>query len=94
LPGNLENQDEATGQVIVLKMTPDRVQRLRRIVEIINNTLIEGTQEAAEAFIALERRTSRLRSTQEAPPPRFVRPLAPKPQDPEDRLPTREIAEA
>jgi hypothetical protein len=53
LRGNVENEGKATGQVIVLKMTPERVERLRRIVEIINDVLIEGTQEAAEAFIAL-----------------------------------------
>jgi hypothetical protein len=34
-------------------MTPDRVQRLRRMVEIINDILVEESQEAAEAFIAL-----------------------------------------
>jgi len=53
LRGKVENQDKAKDQAIVLKMTPDRVQRLRRMVEIINDILIEETQEAAEAFIAL-----------------------------------------
>jgi hypothetical protein len=53
LRGNVENQDKATDQVIVFKMTPERVQRLRRIVDMINDILIEGTEEAAEAFIAL-----------------------------------------